>query len=61
MLWAYRTIVRTPIGETPFAWAFGVEDVIPVEVGIPSYCVDHFNPSDNDELIRMELDLVEEL
>ena len=36
VLWAYRTTKRTATGETPFAMAFGVEAVIPVEVGLPS-------------------------
>lgn len=37
VLWAYRMTMRDPIGETPFALAFGLEAIIPVEVGIPSY------------------------
>ena len=35
VLWAYRTTKRTATGETPFTMAFGVEVVIPVEVGLP--------------------------
>lgn len=41
--------------------AFGIEAIIPCEVGIPSFRVNCFNPTSNDELLRMELDLVEEL
>ena len=29
VLWAYRTTVKTPTGETPFKLAFGSETVIP--------------------------------
>ena len=29
VLWAYRTTVRTPTGETPFRLAYGSEAVIP--------------------------------
>ena len=36
VLWAYRTIARTPTGETPFRLTYGIEPVIPVEVGITS-------------------------
>ena len=36
MLWAYRTTVRTPTGETPFKMAFGIEAVILVEIGVSS-------------------------
>ena len=34
VLWAYRTTVRTPTGETPFKLAYGSETVIPVEVHV---------------------------
>ena len=34
VLWAYKTTVRTPIGETPFKLTYGIEAVIPVKVGI---------------------------
>lgn len=47
--------------ETPFTLAFRTEAVIPCEVGIPSFRVNCFNPTSNDELLRMKLDLVEEL
>ena len=36
VLWAYRTTVRTPIGETLFSLTYGTEAIIPVEVGIAS-------------------------
>ncbi|XP_071906208.1 uncharacterized protein [Coffea arabica] len=36
ILWAYRTTPRTATQETPFALTYGVEAVIPAEVGMPS-------------------------
>lgn len=33
----YHTTVRTNIGEFPFSLAFGVEAVIPLEIGISSF------------------------
>ena len=36
VLWAYRTMVRTPTGEMPFKMVFGTEAVVPVEVGVSS-------------------------
>ena len=36
VLWAYRTTVRTPTGETPFRLTYGTKAVIPVEVGVTS-------------------------
>ena len=60
VLWAYRTTARTSTGETPFSLAFGVEAIVPVEVGIPSFRVDQFRPEDNEAQLRMHLDLLEE-
>lgn len=51
---AYRTIARTLTGETPFALAFGVETAMHVEIGIPSYRIDHFDPSHNKEHLRLD-------
>ena len=39
VLWAYKTIVRTLIGETPFKLTYGNDVVIPTEVGLTSYRV----------------------
>ena len=41
VLWAYRTTVRTPTGETPFRLAYENEAVIPAEIGLTSYRVDN--------------------
>jgi hypothetical protein len=49
VLWSYRTTVRTATGETPFALTYGMEAVIPVEVGSPSFRVAHYNPGLNEE------------
>ena len=48
----YRTIARTPTGETPF---------IPVEVGLISYRVENHDESKNDEAMRLQLDLVDKV
>ena len=32
VLWAYRTTIRGPTGETPFSLTYGTEAVIPVEL-----------------------------
>ncbi|XP_071927641.1 uncharacterized protein [Coffea arabica] len=59
ILWAYRTTPRTATQETPFILTYGVEAVIPAEVGVPSGRVQHFVAQDNDEEMRLNLDLVE--
>ena len=36
VLWAYRTTPRRPTGNTPFALAYGMDVVIPMEIGLPT-------------------------
>jgi len=61
VLWAYRTTARTPTGETPFRLAYGSEAVIPAEVRLTSYRVDHHDERKNDEAMSLELDLLDEV
>ena len=61
ILWAYKTTTRTPIGETPFWLTYGSEAVIPTYVGLTSYRVHNHNESKNDEAIRLQLNLVDEV
>ena len=61
VLWAYRTTVRTPTGETPFRLTYRNEAVIPTEIGLTSYRVDNHDERRNDEAIRLLLDLVDEV
>ena len=58
---AYWTIARTSTGETPFRLAFGSEAVIPAEVGLTSYRVDNYDERRNDETMRLQLDLLDEV
>ena len=60
VLWAYRTTTRTATGETPFSLTYGVEAVIPVEIGAPSFRTETFDEDSNNEALRMELDVIEE-
>ena len=61
ILWAYKTTTRTPTGETPFRLTYGSEAVIPVEVGLASYKVDNHDENKNDETMRLQLDLIDEV
>ena len=61
VLWAYRTTTRTLTGETPFRLVYGSETVIPVEVGLTSYRVENYDENKNDEAIRLQRDLVDEV
>ncbi|GAU41591.1 hypothetical protein TSUD_272000 [Trifolium subterraneum] len=62
VLWSYRTTPHSTTGETPFRLTYGIEAVIPVETGEPYPRIEYPHEEDiNDELLREELDLVEEL
>ena len=61
VLWAYRTIVRTPIGETPFKLAYGSEAIILAEVHMANHRVTMYQDKDNEEQLRLNLDLIDEV
>ena len=61
VLWAYRTSPRTSTGETPFKLAYGTEAMLPIEVGSPSYRAITFEEGANEEGIRTNLELIEEV
>ncbi|GKV52282.1 hypothetical protein SLEP1_g58870 [Rubroshorea leprosula] len=61
VLWAYRTTSRTATGEMPYHLAFGTEAVIPVEIGVPSLRISHFELAQNERLLREILDLLDEV
>ncbi|GKV40693.1 hypothetical protein SLEP1_g48304 [Rubroshorea leprosula] len=48
-------------GETPFNLAYGAEAVIPVEVGLPSDRAGWHDDLNNEQLLRENLDFVEEV
>ncbi|GKV45238.1 hypothetical protein SLEP1_g52347 [Rubroshorea leprosula] len=56
VLWAYRTT-----SETPYHLAFGTEAVISIEIGVPSFRVTHFDEGRNEQLLRENLDLLDEV
>ena len=39
---------------------YGAEAVIPLETGFPTFRTSLFNPSDNNEYLKKNLDLIEE-
>ncbi|CAJ2663960.1 unnamed protein product [Trifolium pratense] len=62
VLCAYRTTPHSTTGETPFRMVYGTEAVIPVEIGEPSRRTEQpLDEEQNDEALREELDLVEEI
>ena len=61
VLWAYRTTARTPTREMPFWLAYVADAVIPMEVGLTSYRVENYSEDKNEEAMRLQLDLVDEV
>ena len=60
VLWAYKTTHKSTTQETPFALAFGTEAVDPVEVKLKSLTIELENIKHNEEVLRLNLDLLEE-
>ena len=52
---------RTATGETPFKLAYGSEAVIPAEVHMASHRVIKYRDEDNEEQLRLNLDLLDEV
>jgi ribonuclease HI len=61
ILWAYRTTVRIPTGETPFRMTFGSEAVVPVEIGLTTLRTSTYDEQQNEEQLRLNLDLIDEV
>ena len=54
-------IARTPIGETPFKLAYGSEAIILVEVHMANHRVMKYQDEENEEQLRLNLDLIDEV
>ena len=60
MLWAYRTTRKSATQETPFGLTFGIEAVVPVEIGLKSPRIELASVEHNEETLRLNLDLLDE-
>ena len=60
VLWAYRTTRKSATQETPFALAFGIEAVAPVEIGLKSSRIELASVEHNEEALRLNLDPLDE-
>ncbi|KAK2997736.1 hypothetical protein RJ639_024902 [Escallonia herrerae] len=61
VLWAYRTTPHSVTGETPFLLCFGTEALLPLEVGLPTVRVLQFAEAENEENLRGNLDLLDDV
>jgi maltoporin len=60
VMWTHRTTKRRSIGETPFALAYGVEVVIPLEIELPTIRTTEFDSKTNEANLMKDLHLLEE-
>nr|GEY91480.1 reverse transcriptase domain-containing protein [Tanacetum cinerariifolium] len=60
VLWAYQTMIKSSHGDTLFSLNYGTEAVIPVEIGMPTYRTAAVDAMNNEEELRLNLDLLEE-
>ena len=60
VLWSHRTTLHSSTGETPFSLAFGIDAIIPVEIGRTSLRILN-PPAEYSQLIKEDLDLNEEI
>ena len=61
VLWAYRTIVRTPTGGTPSKLAYGSKAVIPAKMHMANYKVTMYQDKDDEGQLRLNLNLIDEV
>ncbi|RVW26664.1 hypothetical protein CK203_096494 [Vitis vinifera] len=60
-LWAYRTTPGRPTGNAPFALAYGMDAVIPTEIGLPTIRTDAAKQSDANMELGRNLDWTDEV
>ena len=60
VLWAYKTTAQKPTGVSLFARTYGMEDVIPTEIGLPTIRTTTLESENEGSMIR-ELDTSDEL
>nr|GEV05435.1 reverse transcriptase domain-containing protein [Tanacetum cinerariifolium] len=60
VLWAHRTMIKSSHDDMPFSLTYGTEAVIPTEIGMPTYRTAAVDVINNDEELRLNLDLLEE-
>nr|CAN74249.1 hypothetical protein VITISV_035574 [Vitis vinifera] len=61
VLWAYRTTLGWPIGNTPFALAYGMDVVILIEIGLPTIRTEAGSQDDANAELGRNLDWTDEV
>ncbi|GJV92299.1 reverse transcriptase domain-containing protein [Tanacetum coccineum] len=60
VLWAHCTMIKYSNRDTPFSLTYGMEAVIPVEIGITTIRTSKVDLLQNNEALEINLDLLEE-
>ena len=60
VLWAYRTTSRKPTGILPFVLTYGIEAIIPTEIGMPTVRTEIPEKANMEALVN-DLDIIDEL
>ncbi|RDX97991.1 hypothetical protein CR513_19162, partial [Mucuna pruriens] len=60
VLWSYHTTPHSSTNETPFHLTFDTEALISVEIGESSPQIALFHPAENEDELRVNLDLLQE-
>ena len=60
VLWNYRTTSRKPTRVSSFALTYGIETIIPMEIGVPTLRTETPKKA-NTEAITKDLDMINEL
>ena len=61
VLWAYRTTPGRPTRNTPFALAYGMDAVIPIEIGLPTIRTNARGQGDGSVELGRNLDWADEV
>ena len=60
ILWTFRITPRSSTGETPFSLTYGVEAVIPLEVGLPTLRSEEYDQENNELMLAKDMELAQE-
>nr|GEZ34909.1 reverse transcriptase domain-containing protein [Tanacetum cinerariifolium] len=60
VLWAHHTMIKSSNGDTPFSLTYETEEVIQAEISMPTLRTDEIDMVQNDEALKINLDLLEE-
>nr|GEX45015.1 reverse transcriptase domain-containing protein [Tanacetum cinerariifolium] len=60
VLWAHRTMKKSSNGDTPLSLTYGMEAVIPVEIGMPTLRTTEVDLIQDNKALKIKLDLLEE-